>query len=110
MKGINKLWILGDKFMFGSYNRYCYQQPEENFYIRKHFEVSGFMSNPERSLDENVVSRYRNLLTGTIAENPILPKLIVLVPDSDIVTYYGHKKAGALRGLAYILNWIMKEH
>ena len=110
-KGLEKIWILGDKFMFGSYNRYFYQQPEENYYIRRRFEVSSFMSNLDHSVDTNIVSRFRNLLAGTIAENPLLPKLIVLVPDADIISFYGQKSnAGSSRGFAYMLNWIMHEH
>ena len=107
---MDKLWILGDKFVYGSYNRYCFQQPEENFHIRKSHEVSGFMSNPDKSFDTNVVSRFRNLLIGTIADNPILPRIIVFVPNADLAQFYGHSKTGSSKGLAYIINWLMKEH
>ena len=78
--------------------------------MRLHYEVSGFMSNPDKSIDQNVVSHFRNLLAGTISENPILPRMIILVPDGDIVNYYGFKGFGASRGYGYIINWIMKEH
>ena len=72
--------------------------------------MKGFMSNPERSLDLNVVSQFRNLLVGTIAEQIYWPKLIVLVPDNNIITYYKHTKAGAEHGYGKLLNWIMQEH
>ena len=97
--------------MFGSYNRYCYQQLEDNYYIRKNFEVSGFMSNPDKSLDSNGVSQFRNLLVGTIRDNPILPKLLVFIPEGDLINYFSLLgKNGFSQGIAAVLNWLMKEH
>ena len=68
------------------------------------------MSNPEWSLDTNVVSRLRNLLTGTLVDNIHLPKMIVIVPNGDLINFYNHSKAGASRGLARLVDWIMREH
>ena len=70
--------------MFSSFRRYYHQQDVNNFYSKLQYEVSGYMSNPMESLDTNVLIRYCNLLVGTIAEQVILPKMIIIVPDNDL--------------------------
>ena len=110
IRGIDKLWFLGDVFVLNTYSRYCHQQPEEEFYIKRNFEVSAYMSNKNNSLDQNMVSRYRNLLVGILAEQIILPKLLVVVPDDDLITYVNHQTAGLTKILDRVINWLMKEY
>ena len=67
MKGYESVSFFGDEFGYNSFDTYIQECPEENsHYVRQHFEVTGFMSNKDNSLDENVISRLRNLLVGAI--------------------------------------------
>ena len=71
--------------------------------------MSGFLNNKTDSLDTNAVSRIRNLLVGAIHMQVQLPKLIVVVPDNDIIEYIDYRKYGAAEVYAKFLDWIMTQ-
>ena len=55
-------------------------------YCFSNFEVRAFCTS-ERSLNtKNVISRMRNALITALNEHSVLPKLIIVVPDDDILT------------------------
>ena len=88
LKGIEKIWILGDDFGFKSFNKYCYEQEKMSYYSKETFKVSGFNNNKELSYDRNTLSRMRNGLQGAIKDKKILPKFIFFIPDDDLIEYF----------------------
>ena len=107
---MDKIWIFRDIFILNTFNRYFHLQPEGEFYMKKHFQVSSFMSDKSNSLDTNMLSRYQNLLVGVITEQVILPKVIVIVPDDDLINYVNHPKPGLAKILGKVINWLMREY
>ena len=55
------------------------------FYMKEKFEVSGFMNNEDQSYDINIISRIRNGLVSAICDQIVLPKMIIMVPDDNIL-------------------------
>ena len=55
------------------------------------FEISGFNNDSGASIDKNTVSRFSNNFVGAIADQKIFPKIIVIVPDNDILKYFWYK-------------------
>ena len=55
--------------------------------MKERFEICGFMNKTSASLDENTISRFRNCLVGAILDQKVLPKIIVIVPDDNIIAY-----------------------
>ena len=49
-------------------------------------------------------------MVGAVNDQIIMPKLIVIVPDNDIIQYIARIKAGFSRSVARMLDWLMKEH
>ena len=78
-------------------------------YVRHHFEVSGFMTNSTRSIDFNIISRIRSTLVGAIWDQKLFPKVIILVPDMDIVNYLLQCNAANSYVMGKILYWLMNE-
>ena len=93
MKGLEQVWFFGDGFSFNSYEKYYFQSTTaKQGYAMQNYEITGFMNNGSSSLDKNVVSRLRNLLAEAIKKMVYLPKVIVIVPDDDIITYVGDEE------------------
>ena len=74
------------------------------------FEVYGSFSSKYTSTDQNTVSRFRNVLAQLIQDKVILPKFIVVVPDDDIIKYFGYNDHDMTKAYYSILNNIMAEH
>ena len=55
------------------------------FYMKEKFEVSRFMNNKDQSYDTNTISRIRNGLVTAICDQIVLPKMIIMVPDDNIL-------------------------
>ena len=112
-KGLEQIWVLSDKFGFESFSKHYYQQKDNlsNNYISSHYEVSVFFNDDPASLDKNVLSRLHNLLVGAINDRTILPKLMVIIPDDDLINYFLSKGGwNTVRAYRKLLNNIMTFH
>ena len=69
------------------------------------------MNNKYKSQDQNTISRLRNLVRA-LSDYPLLPKIIVVVPDEDILHFI--QKAGDSRllqsNIEIVLKWMMREY
>ena len=115
IKGLEKAWFLGDSFCYKNFEQYYYKAGASSHYLIQHYEVSGFLCDGYQSQDKNIFSRLRNVLANALEQQVFLPKLIVLVPDDDILCYLVDK-LGILNKdkISYastkLLDWLMKEH
>ena len=64
-----KIWIFGDEFGFHTFAKY-YQQKANGKFGYANYDVPGYVNNSCNSIDTNMVSHYRNLLIGAIADQP----------------------------------------
>ena len=101
---------MGDKFGFNSYEKYYFQRSKSEYeaYVKENYEMSGFMAG-ELELDNCPVSRLRNNILMAIEKQPILPKLIVIVPDDDILEYIANKNDMSSYSIGRVLHWLMQQ-
>ena len=84
-------------------------------YVKTHFDVTGF-SNNTFSDNTSVIGRMGNLmknaLDSSLLKNKIspLPKLIVVVPEDDIIRCLSEFNSGLTKNLGRLVNYIMIEH
>ena len=83
-------------------------QPEG--YATLNYEVQCYSNNKFTTLNPNMISRLRNLMTRAINEQILLPKFIVVVPDDDIIKYLNYSKFGMSEALGRLLNHIMVDY
>ena len=112
--------MLGDDFGFNSFNKYYYEQDKTDCYMIEMFEVSGFNNDKKASYDNNVLSRMRNCLVGTVRDQVILPKFITVVLDADLINYCKNKLHGGIDSVAAsidyeamyerLLRWLMNQN
>ena len=114
MEGYDKIWFFCDNFGFNTFSKNYHSRPLKEYigYVRDNYEVTGFLNNKYKSLDQNAVSRLRNLMIGAISDYPLLPKLIVIVPDEDILLFIiktGDRKL-LHTNTVVVLKWLMREY
>ena len=117
VKAYERCWFFGDEFTTCSFEQYykSRQSSEFNGYVKSHFDVTGFY-NGMMSENPCIISRLANLmghaiLTKTV-DNKLLPlsKLVVVVPDADIIRSLNDCASGLTKNFARLLNFIMTEH
>ena len=60
-------------------------------------------------LDPSPFSRICNSLLGAIKEQMVLPRLIVIVPDDNIVSYIESRNDTSSYTIGKIIHWMMSE-
>ena len=112
IRGIDTIWFIADDFGFKSYQKYYYQREPEVYggYVKVHFEMSAYLNNKMNSLDNNTASCLRNVLVAAIQVQVQLPKIIVIVPDDDLLTFLDYNKYGKSVIYGKVTDWIMTQH
>ena len=113
VKGLDELWIIGDRFCFDTVSTHLLTLTEEASYIKRNFEVSQFSTNSFVSNDPNVLSRIFNQLVRAFTEKRALPKLIVVVLEDEIIKQmrFRQEQAAVSTNLKFKkpIMWLMRE-
>ena len=111
IKGLEYLWILGDEFPFRTIDKYFLQHnhQEYNGHSKEHYELLACNMSKYASTDCNVISRIQNKFAKTVNEGKFLPKMVVIVPDDDIIRCVDVSKEVAPHVWMCVLSWLMKE-
>ena len=107
-----KLWFIADEFGYQSYEDHFRKRSHKPYsvYIKENFDVTAFINGKFKSKDPSVVSRLRNALVTAVTKQPVLPKLVVIVPDDDMIKFLNIYAAGISKSLGKIVDYIMLEH
>ena len=108
MPAYEKIWFFCDEFGFSTFNHhYLLKLDEMMCYTHEIFDVFGFLSSGTDRRDMNTVSRMRNLMVRAILEQKTFPKMIIIVPDADILDYCVLK--GVYHQINRVVEWIMRK-
>ena len=117
VRAYDNCWFFGDEFGSHSFEVHFKGRKAEDYnsYTRAHFDVKGFFNNKFCD-NPSVISRFSNLIVYAIqtivsfnTQMP-LPKLIVVVPDSDLLRTLPYDLDDLTKGYSRIINYIMTEH
>ena len=111
-------WFFSDEFGSRSFHQYFQARQVSDYmgYVKSHFDTTGFFNNSFSSDNPNVISHMANLMVnamGTVNNcNKLypLPKLVVVVPDEDLVKEFFNHDGAVSKSIKRILNFIMTEH
>ena len=113
MAGLEYLWILGDRFCFDTVNTHLITMSDEESYIKRNFDVHNFSSCMFASNDTNILSRILNELNRGFVELKLLPKLILVVLEDDLIQVLSNKhtkaKCTAPPKYGREIKWLMRE-
>ena len=96
--------------MSASFEQYYKMKSLKEFgagYMTDCYDLIGRSSNQYTSNDPNFISRLRNLLVNLMHKEVLLPRLIAIVLDDDLVKYLNHDGCGASKAIGRILNELM---
>ena len=109
----NDLWIIGDDFVNNIYhalpamNMTAKLKQKEVPYIYNYFNVKCFTSKP-LSTTRSVPAHLVNCLIKALNEQKVLPRIIAIIPDWDILKYLNHNTFGIEDLSKSILLWMIK--
>ena len=96
---------------FGPYFQDIYGENGKTGYVRTHYDTAGLCTGSERhSLKgRNVIGHVRNNFVEAINEYTLLPKVVVVVLDNDIVKSTNHYETGAALAMGPQIDWLATE-
>ena len=89
IRAYEQIWFMGDQFCFSSFQRNYYQRDAGalKFYVKEHMDVAAYFKNGSDVLNPNITSRFRGMMVEGIKEQKTFPRLIMIVPDDDIISF-----------------------
>ena len=112
--GYEKVWFVGDSFITRSYQKYYREKEHSSYagYVKENFQITGYRSMSDRytSMNPNLIGRMQNCLVLAIQEEVLLPKMVVMVLDEDLIQFLDLKEPPEVditRALARMINAIM---
>ena len=108
------IWFLGDEFLTkASGHLPADEQAVKDFYIRRNYKVKFFTDN-SLSLVNSITGRIRNTLVKAIKENPLLPRIIVVMLDdnmvADITLHYSYIFGALFHWLVMEIDRVVESH
>ena len=79
-------------------------------YTNQFYGVTTFATNKFNSNNPSLISRMHNQLVRAINEEILLPKIIVVVPDEDILSLVQCNKEDFTYNCSSITDWLMKQY
>ena len=113
IQGYDKIWFLGDLFIkssFGKYFQDALTLDRSTNYIKAHYDTMEYYHvSHEDGHDKNILSRVRNVLIKAINCEILLPKVIVVIMNNDLMDAIEHYKPGISYVLGRTLEWLINE-
>ena len=108
VSALDKLWIIGDNFIAETY-RINFKKSTWESYMKDNFDVTAFCSSKYSDKNSNVISRMQITMSRALNDNTYLPKVILLVPESDIINSVNYEGTGISTILGELTEWIVTE-
>ena len=108
------IWLIGVEFLTKAMGHLNNKRPNQFekpiFYMKNNYEVKHFAAN-SLDLNRSVVGRYRNQLIKAITDEKLLPKLIVVIQDNDIIEAVRAEQKGSEVSEIYgrLIHWLSAE-
>ena len=91
LKGLAKIWILGDNFIAETYRK-SFKKSNYKLFMKNNFEVTPFCSSKYSDKNSNALSRIVNSFIQVLNSKHYLPEYMVVFLDSDLIDYLQYKK------------------
>ena len=103
------MWVLGANFVEDTARtNYKFQDPEGS-YTTRNYNVEVLASTEHRSNNPSTLARIRNTLTHGLNKCTILPQLVLIVLEDDVIKEINVKDDYMLRDFTRRVKWLMSE-
>ena len=110
VKAYEKVWMIGDEFMTGTYAQYFQNAFGDNGkvgYIRAHYDATAFYKGD--GLNPNYIARIRNAIAYGMNDQVVLPKAIILIFENNLINEINHKKPGISTLMGRLIEWLANQ-
>ena len=91
LKGISKLWILGDNFMAETFRKYV-KKASYDLFLKNNFDIMAYCSGKYSDKNVNTLSRLVNSFTQAMNTKFYLPEYLIIFIDDDLIEYLQYKR------------------
>ena len=111
IKGLESVWIVGDKFVFRTCEEYFKQRDHHNYngFAKENYEILSFASSKYASNNKSVIGRVRNELLSAMKQETYLPKLIVVILDDDVIRCLDVSNSSSYVVWKRAIHWLMNK-
>ena len=110
MKAYDTVWFVGDQFFSETFTQYfqnASSREDKTSYIRAYYDTIGYCQ--VEGLNRNIFSRLRNAVVEGINKQVLLPKVILLVFENDILDYLDHYRPGVSTLIGQTIEWLANQ-
>ena len=104
-----KMWLVGDNYLAGTYRLYVKNASDDNLFIKQHFDVTPVGSNKYNDKNQNILSRLQISLAKAFNDNTYMPEYLVVVLEDDLINYLGYTNYGISTMYGEWVEWLAKE-
>ena len=119
-KGLESLWIIGDKFCAENSHVLIHQLKQHELYVKQNFELKVFYSrvpesgncarsNTTRDVVSNCISRIHNTVVAALSRHAQIPKMMVVVLENDIINFLEYQGYGVTEMYGKVIEYLTKE-
>ena len=108
VRGIKKVWILGDNFLASTF-RPCYKKGTVDMYLKNEFEVNAFCSSKFNDKNQNIISRMQITFANALNGSKHLPYAMMILMDDDLIEYLNYKNFGVSTMYGTWVEYLIKE-
>ena len=94
---------------FAQYFQNAYSKEGKSAYIRAHYDATGFCSAKIKGMQGNILSRIRNSLIEAVNKQILLPKVIIVIIEHDVLIDLNHYKPGVSEATGRLAEWLINQ-
>ena len=102
------MWIIGDDFVKQTFTQCVLTDNNFEFYIKTQFSLNELSSSKLEQGGGNILSQICNNLIKGINANPLLPKYIVVLIDTDVIKNVAYSNFGLSRIYGIAVEYLVK--
>ena len=108
MKGIKKVWIVGDNLMATSFQQH-FKKSKFEFFLKEQFEGTGFCSSKYSDSNTNPLSRIQIITAAALNAKDFMPHFIIMVIDNKLIEHVRYKGCSVATMYDTLVEWLCKE-
>ena len=101
--------MIGDDFVANTYYQYYQNMNWKTAFMKENFQLEAFSVKSYKSNMKNALARVRSQFCKALESSHLLPRIIVVVLDNDMIRHFKADDEGISLILKEIMIWLFKE-
>ena len=106
--GLEQLWIIGDIFCRETIHNLSMMTEDES-YSKQNFDILTLSTERFSTRNTSPLARIINAFISGMERKQILPKIVVIVPEDDIINYLNHNDYGVTELFGKMIDYLDTE-